>query len=116
MATDDDFRLIRPISVWQFELHALSLDRGPNFEPSAIFTAYQGGPRKRLWVHSIRQSPRGEVPLDRNRDVFGLNEPPSNEPPGMPSVWSSLDCGRASMPSREWLEFDWRSLRVSQPK
>jgi hypothetical protein len=20
------------------------------------------------------------------------------------------------MPSREWLEFDWRSLRVSQPK
>ena len=23
---------------------------------------------------------------------------------------------RSAMPSREWLEFDWRSLRVSQPK
>lgn len=32
MATDTDARLIKPISERHFELHALSLDRGPNFE------------------------------------------------------------------------------------
>ena len=35
--------LIKPISRRQFELYALSLETGPNFEPSTIFAAYQVG-------------------------------------------------------------------------
>lgn len=43
MATENDSLLIKPISPRQFELHALSLEQGPNFEPSTIFAAYQVG-------------------------------------------------------------------------
>ena len=43
MAVPDEQRLITPISQRQFELHALSLDRGPNFDPAQIFGAYQAG-------------------------------------------------------------------------
>ena len=43
MSTENESLLIKPISHRQFELHALSLERGPNFEPSAIFAAYQVG-------------------------------------------------------------------------
>jgi hypothetical protein len=42
-ALADEQRLITPISQRQFELHALSLERGPNFEPAHIFAAYQAG-------------------------------------------------------------------------
>ncbi len=42
MAAGDE-QLIKPISQRQFELYALSLERGPNFEPSHIFSAYQVG-------------------------------------------------------------------------
>lgn len=33
MAAGDKQQLIKPISQRQFELHALSLERGPNFDP-----------------------------------------------------------------------------------
>lgn len=44
MAGSDEERLIKPISQRQFELYALSLERGPNFEPAHIFSTYQVGP------------------------------------------------------------------------
>ena len=43
MTEPDEQRLITPISQRQFELYALSLDRGPNFDPAQIFGAYQAG-------------------------------------------------------------------------
>jgi hypothetical protein len=43
MASPDESRLITPISKRRFELHALSLERGPNFDPAHIFSAYQTG-------------------------------------------------------------------------
>ncbi|EJC64767.1 hypothetical protein Rleg5DRAFT_1538 [Rhizobium leguminosarum bv. viciae WSM1455] len=36
-------RLIKPISQRQFDLYALSLDRGPNFDRAEIFASYQVG-------------------------------------------------------------------------
>lgn len=39
----DDERFIAPISARQFELYALSLERGPNFESAQIFSDYRGG-------------------------------------------------------------------------
>lgn len=44
MAMEREFLLIKPISQRQFVLHALSLEQGPNFEPSTTFAAYQVGP------------------------------------------------------------------------
>lgn len=35
--------LIKPISARQFELYALSLEHGPNFEPPHVFAAYRVG-------------------------------------------------------------------------
>ncbi|RVL47231.1 hypothetical protein [Sinorhizobium meliloti] len=43
MVTENGSLLIKPVSQRQFELCALSLERGPNFEPSTIFSAYQVG-------------------------------------------------------------------------
>lgn len=43
MTVADKPRLITPISQRQFELYALSLERGPNFWPAHIFSAYQAG-------------------------------------------------------------------------
>jgi len=43
MAAESESLLIKPISVRQFELYALSLERGPNFEPATVFAAYQVG-------------------------------------------------------------------------
>src|SRR6266581_909623 len=43
MAVADEQRLITPISQREFELYALSLDRGPNFDPAHIFASYQAG-------------------------------------------------------------------------
>lgn len=43
MGPTDEPRLITPISQRQFELYALSLERGPNFDPAHIFSAYQAG-------------------------------------------------------------------------
>ena len=43
MTEPDEQRLITPISQRQFELYALSLDRGPNFDPAQIFGTYQAG-------------------------------------------------------------------------
>jgi hypothetical protein len=40
---DDDARSVGPISERQFELYALSLERGPNFYPAHIFAAYEAG-------------------------------------------------------------------------
>ncbi|WP_156406210.1 hypothetical protein [Hydrogenophaga sp. Root209] len=41
MAVADEQRLIAPITQRQFELYALSLERGPNFDPAHIFGSYQ---------------------------------------------------------------------------
>lgn len=60
MSTENESLLIKPISQRQFELHALSLERGPNFEPSTIFAAYQVG----------RGSACGCVLLDEERGTF----------------------------------------------
>ena len=43
MAAETKSLLIKPISVRQFELYALSLERGPNFDSASIFAAYQVG-------------------------------------------------------------------------
>jgi len=43
MTEADEPRLITPISQRQFELYALSLDHGPNFDPAHIFGSYQVG-------------------------------------------------------------------------
>ena len=43
MAVGDEQRLITPISQRQFELYALSLERGPNFDPAQVFGSYQAG-------------------------------------------------------------------------
>jgi len=59
MAADDP-QLITPISERQFELYALSLERGPNFDPSHIFRAYRVG----------RGSACGCILLDPERGAF----------------------------------------------
>lgn len=43
MVAETESLLIKHISVRQFELYALSLERGPNFDPASIFAAYQAG-------------------------------------------------------------------------
>ena len=43
MLAETESLLIKPISVRQFELYAMSLDRGPNFDSASIFAAYQVG-------------------------------------------------------------------------
>jgi hypothetical protein len=43
MASPDEPRLITPISKRNFELYALSLERGRNFDPDHTFSAYQAG-------------------------------------------------------------------------
>lgn len=60
MADDSDERLIKPISERQFELYALSLERGPNFDPAHIFAAYKVG----------RGSACGCILLDPERGAF----------------------------------------------
>jgi hypothetical protein len=61
MLTENEPLLIKPISQRQFELYALSLERGPNFERSTIFAAYQVG----------SGSGSGCVLLDEERGTFG---------------------------------------------
>ncbi|MDZ4179337.1 MAG: hypothetical protein U1E29_08915 [Coriobacteriia bacterium] len=41
MAVADEQRLIAPITQRQFELYALSLECGTNFNPAHIFGSYQ---------------------------------------------------------------------------
>lgn len=60
MVTESESRLIKPVSHRQFELYALALERGPNFEPLAIFSAYQVG----------RGSACGCILLDEARKTF----------------------------------------------
>ncbi len=43
MAEETESLLIKPISLRQFELYTLSLERGPNFGLSTAFAAYQVG-------------------------------------------------------------------------
>ena len=66
--------------------------------PHLVDDAGRGAAKKiHVGLNSIRQNPRGEVRLDRNRDVFGLNKSPSDEPSSMPWIWSSFDYGPASL-------------------
>jgi hypothetical protein len=100
--------LIKPISRRQFELYALSLERGPNFEPSKIFAAYQVGPgkscgcillnedlgsfstlalRRRVdhrWVQVAQQGPftTSEQALDALAISMRGNDAPEPLPPG----------------------------------
>lgn len=60
MAPTDEQRLIMPISQRQFELYALSLELGPNFDPAQIFGSYQAG----------RGSVSGCILLDSERGTF----------------------------------------------
>ena len=60
MAVGDEQRLITPISQRQFEIYALSLERGPNFEPAQIFGSYQAG----------RDTASGCILLDPERETF----------------------------------------------
>ena len=60
MAVGDEQRLITPISQRQFELYALSLERGPNFDPAQIFGSYQAG----------HGSASGCILLDPERGTF----------------------------------------------
>jgi len=60
MAVGDEQRLITPISQRQFELYALSLERGPNFDPAQIFGSYQAG----------RDTASGCILLDPERGTF----------------------------------------------
>jgi hypothetical protein len=60
MGNADEKRLISPISQRQFELYALSLERGPNFDPAQILGAYQ----------SDRGLAAGCVLLDPDRGTF----------------------------------------------
>ena len=61
MTTENESLLIKPTSQRQFELHALSLEREANFEPSTMFAAYQVG----------RGSACGCILLDHERGTFG---------------------------------------------
>ena len=58
MADDGDERLIKPISERQFELYALSLERGPNFDPAHIFAAYKVGRGSACGLHPARPGTR----------------------------------------------------------
>jgi hypothetical protein len=60
MTAQNESLLIKPVSKRQFELYALSLERGPNFEPSTIFAAYQVG----------RSSACGCILLDQESGTF----------------------------------------------
>ena len=107
MAADDKRQLIKPINQRQFELYALSLERGPNFEPSHIFSAYQVGGsacgcilldpergafttlamRRRvdhLWVRVDEEGPFStpEAALDHLSISMRGSEPPEPLPPG----------------------------------
>jgi hypothetical protein len=109
MADDGDERLIKPISERQFELYALSLERGPNFDPAHIFAAYKVGRgsacgcilldpergafttltlRRRIdhcWVHVDEAGPFAtpEAALDRLSIGMRGGDPPEPLPPGV---------------------------------
>ncbi|MCH8684459.1 hypothetical protein [Pedomonas mirosovicensis] len=108
MASTDEPRLITPISQRQFELYALSLERGPNFDPARIFSAYQAGRgstsgcilvdpeqgifsslalRRRVdhrWVKVDENGPYSnpEAALDRLSIAMRAGDPPEPLPPG----------------------------------
>ena len=62
MVVQTESLLIKPISVRQFELYALSLEYGPNFETAKVFAAYQGG----------RGSACGGILLDQETGEFSM--------------------------------------------
>lgn len=108
MAPTDEPRLITPIIQRQFELYALSLERGPNFDPANIFRAYQGGRgltsgcilidpeqgtfssialRRRIdhrWIKVGEGGPYStpEAALDRLSIAMRVGDPPEPLPPG----------------------------------
>jgi hypothetical protein len=61
MVAETESLLIKPISVRQFELYALSLERGPNFEPASVVAANQVGRGKAC----------GGILLDQESGTFG---------------------------------------------
>jgi hypothetical protein len=108
MASPDEPRLITPISERHFELYALSLERGPNFDPAQIFSAFQTGRgstsgcillnakqgtltslalRRRIdhcWTNVDESGPyfAPEAALDRLGIAMRAGDPPEPLPPG----------------------------------
>jgi hypothetical protein len=108
MAPTVESRLITPISQRQFELYALSLERGPNFDPAHIIGAYQAGwdstsgcilldpeqgifttlvLRRRVdhcWIKVDEGGPYStpEAALDRLSIAMRADDPPEPLPPG----------------------------------
>jgi hypothetical protein len=62
MPVADEQQLIAPITRRSFELYALSLERGPNFDPAHIFGSYQVG----------RGNASGCILLDPGQGIFTI--------------------------------------------
>ncbi|GAA0598148.1 hypothetical protein [Caenispirillum bisanense] len=108
MAPTGEPRLLTPISQRQFEVYALSLERGPNFDPAQIFCAYQAGRgstsgcilfdpeqgtfsslalRRRVdhrWVNVDESGPYSTPEATLNSLSIGMRagDPPESLPPG----------------------------------
>ncbi|ONH50867.1 hypothetical protein SAMN04490182_1944 [Pseudomonas cedrina] len=109
MSATGETRLFTLISQRQFELYALSLEHGPNFDPAHIFSAYQAGTggvtgcilldpdtgaftylamRRRIdhcWIKVDESGPYStpEAALDRLTVAMRASDPPEPLPPGV---------------------------------
>lgn len=80
MAPADEPRLITPISRRQFELYALSLERGPNLDPAQIFSAYQAGRGSASGCILLdpEQGMTGSPPYSLTGEAIGMTSEPSD--------------------------------------
>ncbi|MDH0131760.1 hypothetical protein N7381_00655 [Pseudomonas asiatica] len=109
MSATGEMRHLTLISQRQFELYALSLEHGPNFDPAHIFRAYQDGTggvtgcilldpdtgaftylamRRRIdhcWIKVDESGPYStpEAALDRLTVAMRASDPPEPLPPGV---------------------------------
>lgn len=109
MSATGETRLFTLISQRQFELYALSLEHGPNFDPAHIFSAYQAGTggvtgcilldpdtgaftylamRRRIdhcWIKVDESGPYStpEAALERLTVAMRVSDPPEPLPPGV---------------------------------
>lgn len=122
--------LIKPISARQFDLYALSLEHGPNFEPPHVFAAYRVGRggaagcilidperqcfatlalRRRVdhvWVRADEAGPfdTPEAALDHLSIAMRGGDPPEPLPPGARRRRPLIEVGpRGSSPEFELL-------------
>lgn len=96
MAAADKHRLITPISKRQFELYALSLERGPNFDPARIFGSYQtvGGSTSGCILLDPKQGAFRILALRRRVDHRWVKVDESGP---WPTPEAALDCLSVSM-------------------